>query len=207
MKLYTHPMSSNARKVVIAAQLLDIAVDLELVDLTKGAQRRPEYLAINPNGKVPVLDDAGFVLWESDAILQYLAARRPGNALFPEEARARADVARWQFWSLAHWLPAVQILVFERMFKPMLQMGEPDPVEIGKGEERFHRFAGVLDGCLRGREYLVGNALTFADISVAVHLMYAQGAQLPLENYPQIRRWFLQIQALPAWKKTAPPAA
>ena len=205
MKLYTHPLSPNARKVVMTAHLLDLPLELEVVDLFTGAQKRPEFLALNPNGKVPTLNDDGFVLWESDAIMQYLAAKRPGTTLFPEDVRTRADVVRWQCWALAHWLPAIQILVFENMFKPLLHMGDPDPAELRKGEEGVQRFAGVLDRTLAQREYLVENRLTFADISVATPLMYAAQGRVPIGDYANIKSWFARIEALPAWKKTAPP--
>ncbi len=99
MRLYHHPMSSNARRAVMTVLHLGVDVDLVLVDLAKGEQRRPEYLRLNPNGKVPVLEDQGFVLSESHAIMQYLADRTLGQTLYPEAIQARADVNRWLFWS------------------------------------------------------------------------------------------------------------
>jgi glutathione S-transferase len=205
MKLYFHPFSPNARKVRIAAELLDIPLQLQQVDLAAGEGRQPWFLALNPNGKVPVLDDGGFVLWESHAIMEYLAAKRPGNTLLPQELRLRMEVLRWQCWALAHWLPAVQTLVFEKLFKPMLGQGAPDTEEIRKAEESLHRLAQVLDGALARRQWLAGEGLTFADLGVGTHLMYAKPAQLPLDGYIHIQRWFAQLEALPAWQATAAP--
>src|SRR5579862_1624600 len=105
MRLYHHPLSSNARRAVMAALHLGTEVELVHVDLGKGEQRKPDYLKRNPNGKVPVLDDDGFLLWESCAIMQYLADRTPGQTLYPTELRARADVNRWLFWSAHHFSP------------------------------------------------------------------------------------------------------
>jgi glutathione S-transferase len=204
MKLYYHPASVPSRRTRLAAALLGIDLELQLVDVLAGAHRKPDYLAINPNGMVPTLDDDGFVLWESCAIQQYLAAKAPD--LFPSDPKARADVSRWQCWDLAHWTRVTQTLVFERMFKKLIGMGEPDLAAIERGTKDFHRFAAVLDGHLAGRNYLVGNRVTLADLSVAVGLTYAVPAGIPVGGYQNIQRWFASIEALDAWKSTAPPA-
>lgn len=206
MKLYYHPASGPARRVRLTAAVLGIDLDLRLVDLFSGAQRKPDYLAINPNGKVPTLDDNGFVLWESCAIMQYLASTTPSPDLFPRDPKVRADVARWQCWDLEHWTRATQTLAFERLGKKLIRMGEPDPAAIEKGTQDFHRFAAVLDGHLAGRDYLVGRHLTLADLSVAVGLTYAAPANIPVGGYQNIQRWFASIEKLDAWKSTAPPA-
>jgi len=207
MKLYHHPGSANARKSRLAAALLRIDLDLQFVDVFAGAHRRPEYLAINPNGMVPTLVDDDFVLWESNAIAQYLASKSTVMDLFPASPQTRADVTRWLCWDLAHWTPATQSLNFERLFKKIARIGEPDPAAVDKGLANFHRFASVLDGHLsHGRQYLVGTALTLADTSVAAGLTYAAEAQIPVDGYANIERWFGSIAKLDAWKATAPPA-
>ena len=102
MKLYGFSPSPNTWKVRALAAHLGIPLDYEFVDLTKGASRTPAYLAINPTGRTPALVDGDLKLWESEAIMQYLASQRP-NSLWPNDARARADIMRWQSWQLAHW--------------------------------------------------------------------------------------------------------
>jgi glutathione S-transferase len=204
MKLYFHPASPNVRAVFITAALLDVPLEKCFVDAMAGDQHKADYLALNPNGLFPVLIDGDFVLWETVAIMQYLASNCPGNLLFPGDARSRANISRWQCWSLAHWSPALRTYIFENLFKKMKGLGEADPVEIKKGEESYHRHANVLDQHLANRDYMVGKGLTLADISVASNLMYAQPAQVPLEEYTHIRRWFAQIEALPAWQQTQP---
>ena len=94
MRLFISPYSFNARRAVLAALELAAPVDLVTVDLAKGEQKSKDFLAMNPNGRVPVLDDAGFYLTESHAIMQYLADKTPGQTLYPAELRARADVNR-----------------------------------------------------------------------------------------------------------------
>lgn len=207
MKLYYHPGSANARKVRIAAALLDIELDLQHVDVFASEHRQAPFLSLNPNGMIPVLDDKGFILWEANAIAQYLASMKPGNRLFPEDARLRADISRWQCWDLAHWTPAAQALVFERLFRKFAGLGAPDAAAVEKGTAAFHRFAAVLDAHLAGREWLAGEELTLADTSVASTLTYAVPAAIPIDGYGNICRWFTAIAALDAWKSTASPLA
>jgi glutathione S-transferase len=204
MTLHYHPFSSHARTARVTALLLGIDLDLRLVDLGAGESETADYLAMNPNGMVPVLVDGGFTLWESNAIAQYLASKRRTPDLFPSDPRVRADVSRWQCWALAHWDPALRTLAFERVFKKLFGMGEPDPAEIARGLEEFHCFAKVLDRSLAGREWLVGGDVTLADVAVAVGLTYAAPAEMPLEGYANIRRWLASIERLDAWRQTAP---
>lgn len=205
MKLYIHPASPNCVKVLMAASLLGVRLDIEVVDLPSGAQRSPEFLALNPNGRVPVLVDGGFVLWEANAILQYLAADQPAPALWPADLRAQADVTHWLSWDLAYLAAAVRPFQWERMLKPMLGLGGPDAAVLEAAAEPLARCAGVLDQALAGRAWLVGNALTLADVSVACRLMYAEAARLPLDGHGEVRRWREAIAATDAWR-TAQPA-
>jgi glutathione S-transferase len=205
MKLYHHPFSSNARKAVVTALLLEAPVELVVVDLVKGDQRAPEFLKLNPNGKVPVLVDGELTLWESLAIMQYLCDRTPGNTLLPTEARARADVSRWMFWTAAHWTQQIATLNFENMLKKMFGQGEPDPAIVGKAEAQMRGLGKILDAHLADREWLVGDRLTLADLAVGTGLMTTIPAKLPVTDLPNVQRWFGQIQALEAWQKTSPP--
>jgi glutathione S-transferase len=206
MKLYGFPPSPNTWKVRAVAAHLGLRPDFEFVDLTRGQSRIAEFLALNPTGRTPVLVDGDFTLWESNAIMQYLASRTP-NALWPNEARIRADIMRWQSWQLAHWSKeGCEPLLFERLVKKIMNLGAPDPAVVAKGTENFHREARVLDAHLAKQSYLVGKEPTLADFSVAAPLFHAQAAELPLAPYPHIRDWFERVSALPVWRETAPPA-
>ena len=149
MKLYGFPPSPNTWKVRAVAAQLGLRLDLEFVDLTKGQSHTPEYLALNPTGRTPVLVDGDFTLWESTAIMQYLASRT-SNALWPNDARTRADIMRWQSWQLQHWSKeACEPLIFERLVKKFLNLGPPDAAVVAKGTESFNREARVLDASSR----------------------------------------------------------
>lgn len=205
MKLYGFPPSPNTWKVRAVAAHLGLPLELEWVDLSKGQQRAPEFLAINPTGRTPALVDGDFKLWELAAIMQYIAARKP-NALWPDNARTRADIVRWQSWQLAHWSKeACEPLIFERLVKALLKLGPPDDARVAAGTEAFNRDARVLDAHLAKQPYLVGSALTLADFSVAAPLVYAKEADLPIAPYANVRAWSERVFALPAWKETAPP--
>ena len=202
MKLHVFPPSPRAFKVLAVANHLGLSYETSIVDLGSGAQRQPDFKTLNPNQRMPVLEDNGFVLWESNAIIQYLASKRPESGLYPTEPRASADVNRWLFWDCAHWDSACAIFIFERVVKKLFGIGEPDPVEVAKGNERFHRAAAVLDGQLTGRKFVALDRLTIADFALGAPLNLAERAQLPLEKYSEIRRWHAALSELPAWRKT-----
>lgn len=204
MKLYGFPASPNTWKVRAVAAHLGIPLELEFVDLTKGASRTPGYLAINPTGRTPTLVDGDLKLWESTAIMQYLASQKP-NSLWPDNARARADIARWQSWQLAHWSKeGCEPLIFNRLVKQILNLGAPDEAAVAKGLECFHKEAQVLDAHLSRQPYLVGSELTLADLSVAAPLFYSKEAGLPVGSYARLQDWFGRVSALPCWRDTAP---
>jgi glutathione S-transferase len=204
MKLYGFPLSNNTMKPLVVARLLSLPIEFKMVDLAKGEQRKPEFLKLSPTGRTPVLVDDDFVLWESDAIMMYLASQKP-NSLWPEGARERADIARWMFWEQAHWARACGTLLFERVLKKMMNLGEPDPAQIQMGNELLHREATMLNRHLEDREYLVGNDLTIADIAVGSQTVYTQMAQYPMERYPNIVEFFARIEAVIDWQRVVAP--
>ena len=202
LKIHAFPASPRAFKVLSFANHIAIPYEFVLCDLTKGAQRSPEFTALNLNQRMPVLEEDGWSLWESNAIVQYLASKKPELGLLPADGHARADVNRWMFWESAHWDSACAILIFERFVKGFFGRGGPDPVEVEKGLTNFNRAAKVLDQHLKGRKFLCGDALSAADFSVGAPLIMAEPASLPLDDYPEIRRWYASLAALPAWQKT-----
>ena len=202
MRLYYHPLSSNSRRVVLTALHLNVNLELVVVDLLKGEHKAPEYLRRNPNGKVPLLDDDGFMLWESHAIMQYLADGTPGQDLYPLEIKARADVNRWLFWSAYHFTPAVGLISRERVSKKMVGgAGGPDPVEIARGEALLMAAAEVLDDHLARNQWIAQDKLTLADFALASPLMHTAAAELPVTGYANLQAWFARVRALEAWKK------
>ena len=202
LKLHVFPPSPRAFKVLVVAHHLDLDYQLVFCDLTKGDQKSAAHTALNPNQRMPVLEEGHFKLWESNAIIQYLATKKPEAGLLPADERERADVARWQFWESTTWDPACTILIFERVVKRFFGGGASDPLEVQKGLERFHRAAKVLDAHLRDRRTVCGERLTLADFALGADLTMAKPAELPLEPYGEIRRWSAMLADLPAWQRT-----
>jgi glutathione S-transferase len=204
MKLYGFSASPNTWKVRALAAYLKTPLEFEFVDLMKGEQQNPAYLALNPTGRTPVLVDGDFKLWESNAILQYVASKT-ATPLYPSDARGRADVTRWLCWDLAHWgAQACQPLIFENLVKKFVNMGPPDAAAVAKATEAFHKEAKMLDAHLAKQKYLVGDTLTIADFAVAGPLFHAEGGQIPLGAHANVRGWFQRVSALPCWGETAP---
>jgi glutathione S-transferase len=182
---------------------LKVKLDLVFVDLLKGTHKAADYLQINPNGKVPALEDGGFYLWESHAIMQYLADKCPGQNVYPQEIQARADINRWLFWSASQFTPAVGMISRERISKKMVGgSGDPDQVEIKRGEALLAAASRVLDAQLAGKQWIVQDKLTLADLAIASPLMHAAAAELPITEYENIQAWFSRVQTLDAWKKS-----
>src|SRR6266702_6501569 len=128
MILHTVPASPNSRKVKAVILHLGLEVEIRHHDLFKGELRSTDYLAINPNAKAPTLVDGDFRLWESTAIMQYLADKASDNTLFPRNPRIRADITRWQCWEGLYFNAALGTLAFETVAKARLHLGQPDAV-------------------------------------------------------------------------------
>lgn len=204
MRLYYHPLSSNSRRVLLTAHHLGLDLELVVVDLSKGEHKTAEYLRLNPNGKIPSLVDGEFHLWESHAIMQYLAETSPEQDIYPQDVSARADVNRWLFWSAHHFAPAAGLIIRERVSKRIVGgSGAPDPVEIARGEALLPAVALVLDRHLAGKQWIAQGRLTLADFAVAAPLMHLSAAQLPVTEFENLQAWFARVQSLDAWTKSS----
>lgn len=202
MRLYYHPKSSSARRALLTALHLKLELELVEIDLMSQEDRR-RLVEINPNNKIPVLeDDGGFLLWESGAIMQYLADRTPGQTLYPQNVRDRADVNRWMFWNGQHFSPVLSQFTWENVWKKFVEGTDADPVELARAERELAPVAAVLESHLARREWLVGHEVTLADYAIAASLMYVERARVPLAPYPNIVAWRARVQALDAWQRT-----
>ena len=204
MRYYYHPGSPNCRKVTAVVDLLGVDVERHLVDLPRGEQLQPAFLAINPNGKVPVLVDGDHAIWESNAITIHLA-ESTGSELWPADAR-RIDVLKWMFWEQGQLMYAAGVPFFQRVLKPMLGLGEADEQRVKEALGSFRRLAAVLDGQLEGRRFVLGDGLSLADLAVAGNFSYAGPAGLPVAEFANITRWLGELDRIPAWRDSAPPA-
>lgn len=201
MKLYDLPPSPNALKVRLVLNHLNLPFEHELVDLPKGGHLQPAFVAMNPNAKMPVLEDDGFVLWESNAIILYLAEKHNSD-LIPRNLQERAHMHKWLAWGLAHWTTTLGPWLFNTLAPSFFEGYVVDHDAIARSKQDFSKYATVLNSSLVGKDYLVGSGVTLADYALVTFLNYTEILQLPLAEYPEVQRWFANIQKLPAWSQT-----
>ena len=189
MKLYHHPMSGCSRRVLAFLKAYSIDADLEVVALDKGAHKRPEFLALNPNGRVPVLVDNDFVLWESLAILHYLAARFAPETL-GETEEERARVLQWSSWGIAQLGAALSALNAEAGLKRMRGQ-TPDEAMVAQLTADVIALLAMVEATLaKSGGFIAGPTATIADYVLAPNLLAAsQLSKLELPEYDHLRAW------------------
>lgn len=206
--LHQSPGSHHCRRVALLIHEMDLDVETEFVDVRPpgmgGQNETAEFLGLNPNAKVPVLQHGSLVLTESNAIMNYLCSLGDQTSFLPDEAETRALVLAWQFWQAAHLSPTADGLMRENMMKPMLGKA-PDKAIVIDLLSDFDRWAKVLEHRLQTGQYLVGDSVTCADLSVVSALMYQHAARLPVHDYPAVAAWVMRMQSRPSWKATEPP--
>lgn len=204
MKLYAVVGSSNCRKVQATISYLGLDVEIEYLDFFAGDLTTPEFLGINPNGRVPSFTEGNFKLWESNAIMQYLADKVPGNALFPHDAQTRADIVRWQCWELAHFNNAFAAVTFQTVLKAKLLHQEPNQAVVDYYVEALGECARVLEGHLATRDYVVGKGITLADYSIINIEAFKDMIPFDWRGYPRVNAYFERMRADRHWASTAP---
>lgn len=203
MKLHANPLSTAAFKVIALVHELGLPVTLVPVDMMKGEHKSPAFLAKNPNGKVPVLeDDDGFCVWESNAILCYLVAQKPGSGLMPTDARGIAQVQQWLQWQATTFSPSTLEVMMETVYAKMLGRVK-DEAKYQAGLEKIRRDLGILEGALAQREFLCG-PLTIADFSIVSSLMLRAPMGLDLEAFPRVKAWVARLEARESMRKAMP---
>lgn len=203
MKLYQSPFSSAAMKV--RALLIELGLPCTFVDVNmmQGEHKSPEFLARNPNGKVPVLEDDGFHLWESNAILCYLAAKKPESGLLPTEPRAMALVQQWLQWQASTFSHSLNDVMMETVYSRFMNR-QKDEAKYAAGLEKVRRDLGVLEKILARQEYLCG-ALTIADFSLVSGLVLRTPMGVELDAFPGVKAWVARLEARESVRKSLPP--
>lgn len=201
MKLY-YAETPNSRKACATAMHLNSPVEWIKVDLSKQENKTPEFLALNPNGKVPVLVDGAESVWESMAIMCYLADKA-GSDLWPKDAR-QIDVIRWLSWDAMHFSRHAGTLFFQNVVKANFGMGPPDEAAVEEATGWVRHFGAILNDHLESHSYLVGDALTIADFAVASILPVAAPSNIPLNEFPAVEKWHGRLGELPAWRQPFP---
>ena len=191
-------MSPNTQRARFGLEEAGVAYELSRVDLMSGEHKQPAYLAINPAGRVPALVDGDFILFESNAILEYAAAITPQKRLGPENPRERGDLSRWMFFGTAHVGPHVQT-IFAHTIRLPEDKRLPQLVETARSE--LARSLKLLDAHLSKNQWLGGDRFTIADCSIAPTLSAAAMLQIDLSPFPHFTGWLGRVGARPAWAK------
>jgi glutathione S-transferase len=195
LKIWGRLTSVNVQKVVWTAD--ELGLEYERLDAggAFGIVQTPEYKAMNPNSLVPVIEDDGFVLWESNAIARYLAAKSAATTFWPADVRLRADVDRWMDWQATTFTPAMRDAFWQLIRTPAQKR---DSAVLGQSIEASEKAAALLDAHLEGREFVAGDAFTLADIvnGCATHRWLG----LPCEKVrrPNLERWYGTLKSRPA---------
>ncbi len=203
MKLYANPFSTAAFKVFAILQELGLPCEHITIDMMKGQHKSPEYLAVNPNGKVPTLVDGDFQVWESNAILTYLAAKHPERGLMPTDAKGLALVQQWLQWQASQFSPAANKVMFETVYAKFFGR-TTDEAKLATALEELKKELAVLEKSLAGKEYLCGR-LSIADFSIASMLLARQPMRVDLSGFPQVKAWQERLEMRESMRKVLPP--
>jgi glutathione S-transferase len=201
MKLYYHPASTTSRPLMLFANESGLKLDMQVVDLFTGEHYQPPFEALNPNRLVPVLEDDGFRLTESSAILKYLA-EKTGSSAYPKDLRERARVNERMDWvntqlcrDLAYGLVYPQIFPHHKR-----QSDDAQKATLAWAKERAGGWLQVLDKHLLGAgDYLCGKQLTIADYYAAPFVALAEAVGSDLAGYPNVKRWLGRMKGLKSW--------
>jgi glutathione S-transferase len=202
LKILGRRSSSNVQKVLWCCGEIGLPFEREDIGGEFGRNKSSGYLALNPNGLVPTIDDEGFVLWESNVIVRYLAAKHSLGALYPVDPQRRADAERWMDWQQTTLGPPMGVL-----FRALLR-SPPDavePAELTTARQKAVSALAILERQLDGRAYVAGPALTMGDIALgyAAHRWF----KLPIERpeLPNVRSWYARLCERPAYSTHVAP--
>ena len=195
LKIWGRLSSVNVQKVVWCADELGLAYERIDVGGKFGGNDSSRYLAMNPNGLVPVIEDEGFVLAESNAIVRYLASRHRAVSLWPEDVRARAQVDRWMEWQSTEFTPAMRD-AFWQVIRVAPESRDAAVVEASR--KKSERLAGILDAHLAGSRFVAGESFTLADIVNGCAAHRWLHLPLPREPRPHLERWYAELRSRPA---------
>lgn len=204
MKLYGHPMSTCTRKVLTVLAEKGHEVDFTLVDLQKGEHKKEEHLARQPFGVIPALDDDGFWLYESRAIVRYLDEKLSGPKLTPADLKERALMEQWISVEYSYFSSQAMKIVMQMVFHRMAGMA-PDMAVVEKARAETGRVLDVAEKTLAKQEFFAGKAFTLADISWMPYVQYlfpAESGDL-ITSRPGVRAWWERVSTRPSWKKVA----
>lgn len=200
LKLRSHPLSTFGRRVRMALIEKNIPAEIVEVDMVNRAHRAPAYLALNPYGRVPTLEEDGFVLYESTAILEYIETTRPDPPLAPADARGRALVAMHMKLCDLQLTRQTTTIVFPKRFLPTERWNE---AAMEQAKKEIEKHLDILERQLQGKEYLVGNRYTLVEVCYTPFVEFFP--VMEITPPPAVAAWTARMLARPSAKQTKPP--
>ncbi|GGA92782.1 glutathione S-transferase [Brucella endophytica] len=200
LKIWGRPNSTNVKKALWTASELGLDYENVLAGGSYGIVDTPEYRALNPNGLVPVIEDDGFVLWESNTIVRYLAAKYGAETLWIDDVARRADAEKWMDWASTRLSNAYRDIIWHGLRLPEDQR---DPVILSAAVAAFAKALEVPEKTLADQPWLSGSEFGMGDIPLGVYIY--SWAELPLPgrpDFPNLMGWYEQLKARPAFAKT-----
>jgi len=197
LKIWGRTNSVNVKKALWALEELKVPYNRVDAGLQFGVVNTPEYRKLNPNGLVPTIDDDGFILWESHAIVRYLSAKHAAGSLWPTDLRVRADADRWMDWAFT--FAGVLRPVFWNLIRTPPEKRDLKLVE--EGVQKTGELATAVDAQLAGRAYIAGETLTMGDIPLGCHLQLWFRLDIARPALPRLQAWFERLCARPAYAK------
>ena len=191
LRIWGRLSSVNVQKVVWTADELGLAYERKDAGGAFGVVATPEYRRMNPNSLVPVIEDEGFVLWESNAIVRYLAAKHSPGTLWPDDLRRRADADRWMDWQATTFTPAMRDAFWQLIRTPAEKR---DAAAVEASRAASEKAAALLDAHLAGRDFLAGDAFSLADIAVGCAAHRWLNLPLAREARPELQRWYGELR-------------
>jgi glutathione S-transferase len=195
LKIWGRISSINVRKAVLAAQWLGIPFQRTDAGHEYGIVKTPEYLAKNPNGQIPLIEDGDFQLWESNVIVRYLCAKHSPGKLYPQELAARFDAERWMDWQQTTLNPAGRNAFVQLIRTPA---DKRNTELVAQSAAATETLMALLDEHLSRRAFMAGDAFSMADIPIACELHRWRGLPLERPARPHLERWYQGILAQPA---------
>lgn len=195
LRIWGRLNSINVQKVVWACAELRLPFDRTDAGGAFGIVATPEYKAMNPNSVVPVIDDDGFVLWESNAITRYLAAKHGAGTLWPADLQVRADADRWMDWQTTEYSPAMRF-AFWQLVRTARE--KQDAAVVEESRAKSEAATAILDAALAGRKFIAGEQFTMGDISLGVAAHRWLNLPIAREPRPALEAWYARLMARPA---------
>ena len=190
LKIWGRLTSVNVQKVVWCADELGLAYTRIDAGRDFGLLKTPEYLAKNPNGLVPVIEDEGFVLWESNAIVRYLASQYGEGGLWPADRKIRADADRWMDWQATSFNPAIGPAFWQLIRTPP---GQRDPLAIETARDSGEKKLALLDAHLAACDFVAGSSFTMGDIPLGCSVDRWYKLPLVRQSHPHVERWYAAL--------------